>query len=182
MEVARGPFSSLYGGNAMGGVVNILTRPVDQRQIEVEGQYGTYRSAEYTLRYSERFWKKLGVAASYQRQQYGGYSTNDIFASPTVVSSATAPAYSRAGIHADHHRRFALRGWAAGRQLVQPARLSKQTRLHVFRQDDRFAAIHLAALWVRLRRRNFADSRRQRATHARPARSSSIMAAFAASR
>jgi iron complex outermembrane receptor protein len=91
VEVARGPFSSLYGGNAMGGVVNILTRPVDQRQIEVEGQYGTYRSAEYTLRYSERFWKKLGVAASYQRQQYGGYSTNDIFASPTVVSSATAP-------------------------------------------------------------------------------------------
>jgi iron complex outermembrane receptor protein len=43
------------------------------------------------LRYSERFWKKLGVAVSYQRQQYGGYSTNDIFASPTVVTSATSP-------------------------------------------------------------------------------------------
>jgi iron complex outermembrane receptor protein len=91
VEVARGPFSSLYGGDAMGGVVNILTRPVDRRQIEVEGQYGTYNAAEYTLRYSERFWKKLGVAASYQRQQYGGYSTNNIFASPTAVSSATGP-------------------------------------------------------------------------------------------
>ncbi len=91
VEVARGPFSSLYGGNAMGGVVNILTRPPDQRQIEVEGQYGTYNSAEYTMRYSERFRKKLGVAASYQRQQYGGYSTNNIFASPTVVTSATSP-------------------------------------------------------------------------------------------
>jgi iron complex outermembrane receptor protein len=91
VEVARGPFSSLYGGNAMGGVVNILTRPVDHREIEVSGQYGTYNSAEYTLRYSERFWKKLGVTASYQRQQYGGYSTNDVFASPTAVSSATAP-------------------------------------------------------------------------------------------
>ena len=89
VEVARGPFSSLYGGNAMGGVVNILTRPVDQRQIEVEEQYGTYNAVEYTLRYSERFWKKLGVAVSYQRQQYGGYSTNDIFASATAVSSAT---------------------------------------------------------------------------------------------
>ena len=49
----------------MGGVVNILTRPVEQREIEVSGQYGTYNSTEYTLRYSERFWKKLGVAASY---------------------------------------------------------------------------------------------------------------------
>ena len=64
----------------MGGVVNILTRPVDHREIEVAGQYGTYNSTEYTVRYSERFWKRLGVAASYQRQQYGGYSTNDIFA------------------------------------------------------------------------------------------------------
>ncbi len=26
IEVARGPFSSLYGGNAMGGVINILTK------------------------------------------------------------------------------------------------------------------------------------------------------------
>jgi iron complex outermembrane receptor protein len=99
VEVARGPFSSLYGGNAMGGVVNILTRPVDHREIEVSGQYGTYNATEYTLRYSERFWKKLGVTASYQRQQYGGYSTNNIFASPTVVSSATgslipAPAFT----------------------------------------------------------------------------------------
>ena len=91
VEVARGPFSSLYGGNAMGGVVNILTRPVDHREIEVSGQYGTYNSAEYTIRYSERFWKKLGVAASYQRQEYGGYSTNDVFASATAVASATSP-------------------------------------------------------------------------------------------
>ena len=91
VEVARGPFSSLYGGNAMGGVVNILTRPVDHREIEVAGQYGTYNSTEYTLRYSERFWKRLGVSASYQRQQYGGYSTNNVFATPTTVSSATGP-------------------------------------------------------------------------------------------
>jgi len=91
VEVARGPFSSLYGGNAMGGVVNILTRPVDHREIEVSGQYGTYNSAEYAIRYSERFWKKLGAAASYQRQQYGGYPTNLVFANATAVSSAASP-------------------------------------------------------------------------------------------
>ena len=38
VEVARGPFSSLYGGNAMGGVVNLVTKPVSRREFEVIGQ------------------------------------------------------------------------------------------------------------------------------------------------
>jgi len=161
VEVARGPFSSLYGGDAMGGVVNILTRPVDRRQIEVEEQYGTYNAVEYTLRYSERFWKKLGVAASYQRQQYGGYSTNDVFASATAVSSATgslipSPCSCR------HDRRIALRGGPAGQQLVQPARFSRQDRLHLLAPDDGFVAVTLSPLRLRLRQRDFADSRCQR--------------------
>jgi outer membrane cobalamin receptor len=42
IEVARGPFSSLYGGNAMGGVVNILTRPVSRRELESGVQYGSH--------------------------------------------------------------------------------------------------------------------------------------------
>jgi iron complex outermembrane receptor protein len=34
VEVVRGPFSSLYGGNAVGGVVNILTRPIERRSFD----------------------------------------------------------------------------------------------------------------------------------------------------
>jgi len=41
VEVVRGPFSSLYGGNAMGGVVNVLTRPIDGRSVELSTQLGT---------------------------------------------------------------------------------------------------------------------------------------------
>jgi len=33
VEVVRGPFSALYGSNAMGGVVHILTKPVDRRRL-----------------------------------------------------------------------------------------------------------------------------------------------------
>ena len=43
----------------------------------------------------------------------------------------------RAGVHADHDRRFALRGWPAGRQLVQPARLSNEDSTTPFPQRRR---------------------------------------------
>lgn len=41
VEVVRGPFSSLYGGNAMGGVVQFLTRWPENREISLKAGYGT---------------------------------------------------------------------------------------------------------------------------------------------
>lgn len=41
IEVVKGPFSSLYGGSAMGGVVNILTRMPDKREAIIKTGYGT---------------------------------------------------------------------------------------------------------------------------------------------
>jgi iron complex outermembrane receptor protein len=43
IEVVKGPFSSLYGGGAMGGVVNIITDPV-YSPLEVTYGYGSYNS------------------------------------------------------------------------------------------------------------------------------------------
>lgn len=41
VEVVRGPFSSLYGGNAMGGVVQFLTKWPDKREVTLKSGYGT---------------------------------------------------------------------------------------------------------------------------------------------
>lgn len=35
MEVVKGPFSSLYGSNAMGGVINVLTKDRDEEGVDV---------------------------------------------------------------------------------------------------------------------------------------------------
>ncbi|MDT8272208.1 MAG: TonB-dependent receptor [Desulfomonilia bacterium] len=43
VEVVKGPFSSLYGSGAMGGVVNIITRP-DYSPLEASYGYGSYNS------------------------------------------------------------------------------------------------------------------------------------------
>ena len=49
VEVIRGPASILYGSNAMGGVINIITRKQDKDGYSVNGQvmYGSYNTQKY---------------------------------------------------------------------------------------------------------------------------------------
>ena len=86
VEVLRGPASMLYGSNAMGGVVNIVTRKMREDGVKTDislgaGSYGTFQG-EFTNRV-----RKGGVygvvAGQYGRsdnnrprfgfEQYGGY-------------------------------------------------------------------------------------------------------------
>ncbi len=49
VEVIRGPASLLYGSNAMGGVINIITRKADENGIHGRGRvlYGSYNTQKY---------------------------------------------------------------------------------------------------------------------------------------
>ncbi|MBL8215131.1 MAG: TonB-dependent receptor [Bryobacterales bacterium] len=87
VEVVRGPFSALYGGNAMGGVVHMITRTPTRREIKLQGQYGSQDTTQYMLRYSDRFWERLGLSFSYQRTQTGGYSVGKVLQTATAVAS-----------------------------------------------------------------------------------------------
>jgi outer membrane cobalamin receptor len=47
VEIVRGGGATLWGNYAMGGVINILTRPIDRTELIAEaagGSYGTYRA------------------------------------------------------------------------------------------------------------------------------------------
>lgn len=97
VEVARGPFSSLYGGNAMGGVVNLITRPVDRRHIELFGQFGSRDTANYSLRATDRYFERFGVSFGYNRFQTGGHSPQEVLRPTTstsrgITASVTAKA------------------------------------------------------------------------------------------
>ncbi|MFQ5834673.1 MAG: TonB-dependent receptor plug domain-containing protein [bacterium] len=71
IEVVRGPFSSLYGANALSGVINIITKPTpEKRQTQIGASYGTYETSEYTLTHGGKLGKigyfltaKLGDSA-----------------------------------------------------------------------------------------------------------------------
>ena len=87
VEVLRGPASVLYGSNAMGGVINIVTRrPVGRDMIATNvivgvGSYGTIQAEASNQVRSGKF--SSTVAAQYSRtdnhrprmgfEQYGGY-------------------------------------------------------------------------------------------------------------
>lgn len=66
IEVVRGPESSVYGPNAMHGLVDIVTRaPLDYAQDEVflSGAYGSYDSSQGTLIYVRKF-EDTGIKAT----------------------------------------------------------------------------------------------------------------------
>lgn len=86
VEVLRGPASMLYGSNAMGGVINIVTRGMHQDGVRTDlnlgaGSWGTFQSEVSNQVRSGRF--SSTVAAQYGRsdnqrpnmgfEQYGGY-------------------------------------------------------------------------------------------------------------
>lgn len=88
VEVVRGPFSSLYGGNAMGGVVNVLTRAIDRRQLLLTAQGGTYGTAQVGGHYGQRV-GSLGLSVGYQRLQTNGYAPREIVVTPAAPGTGT---------------------------------------------------------------------------------------------
>ena len=86
VEVLRGPASVLYGSNAMGGVLNIVTRSMHEDGVKTSinlgaGSYGTVQTEASNQVRSGRF--SSTIAAQYGRtdnhrprmgfEQYGGY-------------------------------------------------------------------------------------------------------------
>ena len=86
VEVLRGPASVLYGSNAMGGVLNIVTRSMHEDGVKTHinlgaGSYGTIQTEASNQVRSGKF--SSTVAAQYNRtdnhrprmgfEQYGGY-------------------------------------------------------------------------------------------------------------
>jgi iron complex outermembrane receptor protein len=90
VEVVRGAFSALYGGNAMGGVINVLTKPVEGRRGEVYGQLGSQETFRYGARVAERWRQRLGVSGAYERMQSGGYQSQ-LVSSAGVVGTGGTP-------------------------------------------------------------------------------------------
>ena len=86
VEVLRGPASVLYGSNAMGGVLNIVTRSMHENGVKTDidlgaGSYGTVQAEATNRVRSGKF--NSTVSAQYNRtdnhrprmgfEQYGGY-------------------------------------------------------------------------------------------------------------
>jgi len=83
IEVVKGPFSSLYGGHAMGGVVNIITKMPEKREFTVKSGYGSSWNRgeaaddlrKFYVSYGDKFKDKLSIFLSYGRKETNGFPT-----------------------------------------------------------------------------------------------------------
>ncbi|MGC8897376.1 MAG: TonB-dependent receptor plug domain-containing protein [Bacteroidota bacterium] len=80
VEVLRGPASVLYGSNALGGVVNIITKksPEKPLTLRADAQYGSYNTQSYSLHAGVRRGNFEAVGAA-MRNQTDGHRPNSSF-------------------------------------------------------------------------------------------------------
>lgn len=85
IEVIRGPASALYGGNAMGGVINIITRSPQQKELTAIAGTGSHNMRRYRFSAGDRLGETLGLRLGYEEESTNGYPNT-----PVYISSASS--------------------------------------------------------------------------------------------
>lgn len=73
IEIVKGPSSSLYGSEAMGGVINIITDRAGQNKSDVSLRYARFNTLDGGINFSRRY-GKTDLLASLNYNRSSGYS------------------------------------------------------------------------------------------------------------
>jgi len=95
IEVVPGPFSSLYGGSAMGGVINIITKTPTKREFSVKGGYGTDNFKSGSLVYQDRVGERVGIVFDYAYKESDGYIKDEVVLKPSGAGGAAVTGAQR---------------------------------------------------------------------------------------
>jgi vitamin B12 transporter len=104
VEVIRGPYSALYGSEAVSGVVNVLTTPVrSSLHVDAEGGNRGLRNGSVSGAFVDGIWTAFGSA---ERRDDSGFAPNDDFGADTFSAGVQASPYSgfSIGLLARHNR------------------------------------------------------------------------------
>ncbi|MEN9697185.1 MAG: hypothetical protein RLZ56_606 [Bacteroidota bacterium] len=74
VEILKGAQSTLYGSDAMGGVINIITKNPSQKLWSGAFSLGTYGTRKFSLQRTKKF-KKLSYTIGFENQAAKGYSS-----------------------------------------------------------------------------------------------------------
>ena len=75
IEITRGPASSLYGGHALGGAINIITHKPAGREGQVTVGYGSDNTKKTSVSYGDTISDKFGIRIGYEKETTDGYPT-----------------------------------------------------------------------------------------------------------
>ncbi len=81
IELLRGAASSLYGSSAMGGVINLISRPVPKKGFhsEIHSGFGTFRRYSERLLHEGRPIPQIGYSINYSYNHSQGHRSNSDF-------------------------------------------------------------------------------------------------------
>lgn len=96
IEVVRGPSSSLYGGAAMGGVINMLSLMPEKREFSISSGYGDALSSDNAMKnlwsthlsYGDKI-GKLRLYTAFGYRSTDGYPTGQVFTSSQPPAGIT---------------------------------------------------------------------------------------------
>lgn len=99
IEVIKGAASSLYGSEAMGGVINIITRQiVTDPQATASLQYGTYNTLDATLQGEAPFSRgSVNISGNYYKTD--GFNVNTQY----LKEGTTSPPYHSVNLQGRGH-------------------------------------------------------------------------------
>ena len=89
VEVLRGPASVLYGGNALAGVINIITKDVDKTSVNLKMSYGSNNTQNHSLYVAGKASDKLDFNVNYEKKKTDGYITDPVLSSKAVFGAET---------------------------------------------------------------------------------------------
>jgi len=93
IEVIRGAASALYGGNAMGGVINIITKTPEKFEASITGGYGTDNTKRLRMSVGDRFLDKLSLRVGYENESTDGYVTTPVLSTIKSGSGTSSGGY-----------------------------------------------------------------------------------------
>jgi iron complex outermembrane recepter protein len=77
IEVLRGPQGTLYGRNAMGGLINVITnKPHDEQATTVSVDYGNFNQIRSNITHNQPLGKSLAVQGSLNQRHNDGFYEN----------------------------------------------------------------------------------------------------------
>jgi iron complex outermembrane receptor protein len=93
VEVVRGPFSALYGGHAMGGVIQLLTAAPTRREVFAQAGAGDGELPRqgYAVAYKDRLANGLGFALSAGYRASDGWEGSDLVAKIPIAGTGALP-------------------------------------------------------------------------------------------
>ena len=91
VEVVPGAFSSLYGSNAMGGVINVISKSPGKRELTVrlKNGFGDASGEDASVYFRDKFSTGLGITASLSRNRRDGYVSDYVVSTPATGAAGT---------------------------------------------------------------------------------------------